>query len=543
MRIFSSLQRSKQAILYGCIGFFLIGLLFNLAHFGGREFISAFNTLTMIVFWSLAALQALMYWRSMQNREEASRVWLVLGLGLVFYDLGNIVWFFYNLAGIEAPYPSLGDFFWLFAYPLIAIALINKNMLLGVLPTRKQIALVFAPGLALLVAIGYFIFVPMLDDAGTARAAETALNFFYPIIDFIILIAASFLVIVLWRGRLSLTWNVIAAGVLVLSFSDVLFTYGTWNDLYYAEGAINLLTKITDIGYNLASLLVAIGIYIQALAVSVEPAALEFEFTRSVTSAAAPPPILPFTSEVEPLFEKMFFMVDHDLRVFFFSNGYRDLHKLAGGNQSLQWGAPFHLACGVEESVARDMFAAIQRQGSVVVPADLTVGQYRIPVTLQARIARKGADVFLRYRQENAATALEEKPAIAATLIEETLCSVADIKDAAPELRETIAFFVIEVQELYIFLVQMGGVRLGQVLAQKFNRMANAGYAGVSLSDGRVILTGVLSYGMMNSLLHLTMKTVQEFTSAEAAQEVIKQLNARVPENIIHSAQNAGLVV
>jgi hypothetical protein len=530
-------------VLLGGIFIFIAMLLINILQIGGRTWVSTVNTLTLIVFSVFASVQAVLYWRSIQNRAEANRVWLVLGLGLGFYTLGNVVWLFYNLNGIEAPYPSLGDFFWLFAYPLLALALINKNSLLGMLPGRKQTALILTLSAALFLLLGYFILLPMLQFFEADRAVETALNIFYPAMDFIILNAAAFLVVNMWKGKLSLTWNIIAAGFFCWSITDALFIYATWNGLYYAEGSLNLLTRVVDIGYGLASLVVALGVYVQQQVVAVEPEKLEFEFTRSLPKSQPILQVLPFNSDAQRLFEKMLFMVDREQRVFFFSKNYRDLCKLTGGNPNVQWGTPLHLVYGIEASVVNQIFAEIQEHGKTAKPADITIGNYRIPVVIQARGARNGADIFLQYRLEDKAVVIEEKLSPEAVLIDETLRSVGGMESAGIEAKEALTFFVIEVQELYVFLVQMGGFRVGQVLVEKFNRLAVDKGAGVRITDGRVALTDMPEPGTMSSLLGLTIRTVQDLTSIEATREVIKQLNAKIPENIIHSAQNTGLAL
>jgi hypothetical protein len=89
----------------------------------------------------------------------------------------------------------------------------------------------------------------------------------------------------------------------------------------------------------------------------------------------------------------------------------------------------------------------------------------------------------------------------------------------------------------------MGGYRVGQVLVEKFNQMAAGQYAGVRITDGRVVLTDSLDTKSMSNLLQLTLRTVQELTSTEATSKVLRYLNERIPESIIRSAQNAGLAL
>jgi|GEM_PF-6432187 len=538
------MNKQRLAIILSGVVLFFIMLLINILQIGGRGLITWVNNLTMLVFLVFAAGQALTYWRSLQNRKEATQVWLILGLGLAFYALGQLTWIVYNLSGVEVPYPSLGDLFWLFAYPLLVTAVVNKNLLLGVLPDGRQITVVTVLGLILFLLMGDFILAPMLVYAENARTLETVLNFFYPIMDFLILAAVSFLVIALWKGRLSLTWNIIAAGFVVLAIADVFFIYATWNESYYADGnSVNLLTRIVDVAYALSPFLLALGVYLDQWVSTVQPDTVEFEFSRSMRLGQPRPQQPSLNPEMQAIFDKIYLMVDNDQRVYYFSQYYRELCKMAGDISGHTVGTPLHSVLGMERHTIEGICSDILFSREKVVQTEILVGVYRIPATLRVHPARNGFDVFMRYRHKGTPLVVEEQKSVERILVDEAIRSVEGIENASIEVKGALAFFIIEVQEMYLFLVRMGGYRVGQVLVEKFNQMAAGTNAGIRIVDGRVVVTNLPSTQIMSNLLQLTLKTVQGLTSSESTSEVVKLLSKRIPEGIIHSAQNAGLAL
>lgn len=532
--------KSFRLVILGFIAAFVLMLLVNVIPLGNETFVAGFNNITEVTFYTIAAAQCLIYWRLDQNRREGSQVWLFLGLGMAFYALGEIVWVFYNFNGVEAPYPSLGDLFWVISYPLVLIALVNKNRLLGARLDRKQVALSVGLGLVILLVIGFFVLLPILADAGTTRTVEKALNVFYPVMDLLFLITTSFLVITLWRGRLALTWNLIAVGFSVMALADILFVYGSWNGLYYGGGAGSALTQITELGYGLAIMIITAGVLVQKWVLDVQPETIDFGFTHSLPVEPAPAEILALTPEVADYFSSMFLIVDEDQRVFFFSDSFRQLSRQVE-SATAQWGKPLHRVLGIEETVVDTLFAEVARTGQSVHPAMLQLGHYRVPVVYQARSAKKGIDIYLKYQPERGPVILEEKTPVETLLINETLRSVKGLENTTSQVKEACAFFMIEVQELYLFLVRMSGLRVGQILAEKFNAAAEKKALAVRIQDGQVQLTNAIPPAELAGLLKLTIQTVRDLTSVEAVQEILQQLNHKIPEHILHLAQEEGL--
>jgi hypothetical protein len=244
---------------------------------------------------------------------------------------------------------------------------------------------------------------------------------------------------------------------------------------------------------------------------------------------------------MQAVLDKVFFMVDKDINVYFYSHYYREICQLLGSTvQSV--GSPLHSILGIDKQIVNNYFSGTQPGNVGIFPVEISIDAQRIPAVLRIAPARNGYDVFLRYRQSDMPIGLEEQKPIETILIEEALRSVHGLESSNMDMRGATAFFLIEVQEMYLFLVRMGGYRVGQVLVEKFNRMADQN-AGVRITDGRVVLTDALDTKSMSDLLRLTFRTVQELTSTEATRKVVKQLNEKIPDGIIRSAQNVGLAL
>lgn len=536
------IRQRFAVIAAGSVIFFLI-LVINIFQIGGRDLLAALNNLALLGFSAFSMGQALLYWRSLQNREEAKRVWLLLGLGLSFDILGQSIWMAYNSMGMEVPYPSLADLFWMIYYPLLLVAIANKIFLLGVSPDKGQITAVAALGVVFFLLVGDFILLPTLEYAETARWAETLLNFLYPIWDFLLLVAVSFLVIILWKGELSLSWNILAAGVFFLAVADVFFIYADLNELYYAEGtSVNALTRSIDVVYALSSFLIALGVYLHQWVATVRPETMEFAFSQTIREEQSKPQPKPFTPEMQAVLNKLFFMVDNDQNVYFFSQNYREFCHLLDGTVHAV-GAPLHSVLGVDRRTINSIFSNMRQKETSLAPVEILIGATRIPTLLKVTPARNGCDVFIEHQIEYAPIPAQEQKSIDTLLVEEALRSVQGMKTSSLDLRKATAFFLIEVQEMYLFLVRMTGYRVGQVLVDKFNQMAAIQNAGVRIIDGRVVLTDALDARTMFSLLQLTLGTVQGLTSAEATSKVVKRLNEKMPAGILRSAQNVGLAL
>ncbi len=228
----------------------------------------------------LASLLCFRNWRSTQI-VSGRNVWFWIGLGLLFYVLGNIIFFLWGTIWGLDPAVSLGDFFYIFSYIFLA-----AGMFKAVLPRRLNLDL---PQWFIVVGIGLAgvllaIFVniaasdaalppgsppPMvqLAQADPAPAEPPAplpleavaepssapswvsqfdkileplvdvVGLLYLIGDIVLLVIAGTLLVAFWGGRYSQSWKLIAIAAICLYIADMFFAYAVNTDTYI-EGSL-----------------------------------------------------------------------------------------------------------------------------------------------------------------------------------------------------------------------------------------------------------------------------------------------------------------
>jgi hypothetical protein len=183
----------------------------------------------------LLALAAAFSWFNGRRLEGSdagiSRSWRVLSLGWMAYLLGQLTLAWFQLVrGVDAPYPSPGDLFFLAAYPLFMAALFGF--------VRAYRAAGFGVGsgaqqgrLAGAVALGCAaVAVPLLRPTVVAPtpALETALNVAYPAMDLMLVVPGILMLrmaMALRGGAVARVWLAVLAGFAFMCAGDVLFGY------------------------------------------------------------------------------------------------------------------------------------------------------------------------------------------------------------------------------------------------------------------------------------------------------------------------------
>lgn len=242
----------------------------------------------------IAAILCFRNWKSTQIVSGRS-VWLWIGIGLLSYTLGNIMFFLWgNVWGLD-PAVSLGDFFYILSYVFLAV-----GMFKAVLPRRLNLSV---PQWLIVVGIGVggivlalFVNINAADaipdnffnpnqqpwmlatetaepteatpdtvvpveaemapvEAGESpdgpsnapdwivsldQALEPLASFvglLYIIGDIVLLIIAGTLLVAFWGGRFSQSWKLIAIAAFCLYIADMFFAYAINTDSYI-EGSL-----------------------------------------------------------------------------------------------------------------------------------------------------------------------------------------------------------------------------------------------------------------------------------------------------------------
>lgn len=267
----------------------LFFLLFSSPGANGEQpgwFLIGINILETGAF-AVSSLLCFRNWRSSQI-VSGRNVWFWIGAGLLFYAIGNIMFFLWgNVWGLD-PAVSLGDFFYILSYIFLA-----AGMLKAVLPRRLNLELtqwLIIAGLGLGgVLLAYFLNYQVVEVMPSAHAAplaqvaqapanpdappdatpvqpdptvttapeitsssapgwvvqlnnqlnpfEDIVGILYLIGDCILLVIAATLLVAFWGGRFSQSWKLIAIAAFCLYIADMFFAY-TVNSGSYIEGSL-----------------------------------------------------------------------------------------------------------------------------------------------------------------------------------------------------------------------------------------------------------------------------------------------------------------
>jgi hypothetical protein len=166
----------------------------------------------------------------LERDNPARRPWRLLALAMGGFALGQAVLTAYQMVRGRSPFPSLGDVFFVAAYPLLIASFF------GFIRTYREAGYpvgsagehtLIAGAVAVLAGlIAVPILRPVLAAGGTP--IELLLNLAYPTFDFILLVPMITLVRVAWPfrgGAIFNAWAAILGGVVAVCAGDLLFAW------------------------------------------------------------------------------------------------------------------------------------------------------------------------------------------------------------------------------------------------------------------------------------------------------------------------------
>lgn len=221
----------------------------------------------------LSSLLCFRNWKSGQIISGRG-VWLWIGMGLLCFTLGNVLFYVWGNIWRLDPAVSLGDFFYLLSYVFLA-----GGMLQAVLPRRLNleigqwilVSVIGILGVVLAFFINYQLPAPeetevdvtppaaetVIEEDAAATADEAAVvapgwvvsldrrlvpiesyvSLLYVVGDCILLVVAVTLLVAFWGGRSSQSWKLIAIAAFCLYIADMCFAYYV-NQSDYQEGSL-----------------------------------------------------------------------------------------------------------------------------------------------------------------------------------------------------------------------------------------------------------------------------------------------------------------
>lgn len=151
----------------------------------------------------------------------------LLASGLAFFFAGELFFFMYQYVFHKTPFPSIADVFYLLAYPLILLGLLNEVRVHKPKLTefsKKAITLMSLVTVAIVAVVAYFGIYKAYDSDATLLANSIAIS--YGIADLIILVPTMYVLKLAFDfkgGKLFYSWMLVFFAMLFMLTGDVLF--------------------------------------------------------------------------------------------------------------------------------------------------------------------------------------------------------------------------------------------------------------------------------------------------------------------------------
>lgn len=179
-------------------------------------------------------------------RGAFGRSYASLALGLALYFVAEVLWGYYSIGlGIEVPFPSLADAFWLAAYAPFGYGLFTLSKMYSYGKHKKNNRVLMITSIGVAVFASYYVaqLILVADITSAEGTTAMAIGIAYPILDSILIVPALLAVLSAGRGYLtSIPWifvswifTVIADGIFgFTAVASIAGDVSIWNLFYNA---------------------------------------------------------------------------------------------------------------------------------------------------------------------------------------------------------------------------------------------------------------------------------------------------------------------
>lgn len=157
-----------------------------------------------------------------------------------FWFVGELTWAVYEvILGIEVPYPSIADVFYLAGYIPALVSIVGFMLIFRKLVTPLKKAVSALIGVLILAVASVFLLGPLFTSPSPAFVK--AFDLAYPILDAVLMALVMMRLIAFMGSSLGRPWTWIFFGLLSYSLADILFSWGTLENWYFSGHPIELL--------------------------------------------------------------------------------------------------------------------------------------------------------------------------------------------------------------------------------------------------------------------------------------------------------------
>jgi hypothetical protein len=497
-------------------------LLNSIFIIGGDEGFSLSSTLLSPIA-ALAASFLFFRAKAIVKNPNFQRLWLWMGVGFGLWGLADVIWAIYALwFSDQLPSVSVADLLWIVGYIPLYMALLIRLRTIEHRPTTTQkwiIAIICTAWTLYTALIGIR---PILSDLDPERLVEGVVLLAYPIGDLGLVVLVSIILFMLQGGRYAVSWRLVFIGIFVMAFSDIVYNYAVWRDLYYPEGKVNFVTNLTDTSYILAYLLSGIGAYVYSYLWKIK----EQPEMRVVT--------IPSTRF------QCFLGTNHENEIISTSENFAWLMNAKSNSQFYR--VPLSEAWGIDPQSLRTVMEKIIDQGSI----------YQEPVTI-ITLDKKSRQVMLSalatYDMDHEFTGVnfviqaDIKPPVDLQLPQtrdlqaisrHVLFSASVLlKEGDKALR---AYFVDKFRLLLSVLYQFGGDQHENEIFTELSRMVAEKNWDVRISDAAIEVSedyeGEELAGILSELIHNVQNQIAKHVGAQVVQEKLNEFEQEMSLNL-----------
>lgn len=215
-----------------------------------------------IVLAALGTWLSYQIYRSTETGQRARRIWALLTAALGSWTVGDVIWTLNDLVIQASVYPFWDDLFYLMGdlFLVVFFALQIRFLRLALQGWRRVVAagmiLVFTTG------AGWFVIAPMLLEP-SGDWLEFVVSLLYELLYLPMMIGAFTLTLALYRGVLGKSWTLISIGMFLYVFSNQIYFYAQWRDLYYPNDQATTLSILFDLLYIGSYQILLTGMYLR----------------------------------------------------------------------------------------------------------------------------------------------------------------------------------------------------------------------------------------------------------------------------------------
>jgi two-component system, sensor histidine kinase PdtaS len=200
-----------------------------------------------------------LFYASYHSRKEGRNTqiaWMLMGVAVLSYVLGDITWGVLELGYNQNPIPSVADIFYLIFYPIFALGIFF-------LPRDKfnhfeELKIILEMGIVILtVGLIFWIFLIEPNLSHQQEFFSSIITITYIIGDFVLFFALMRLLYSRFKEKYHGTLIILGLGVISLIVSDSIYSYQTLQGTYISGGLL-------DTGWILGLILLGLAAILQA---------------------------------------------------------------------------------------------------------------------------------------------------------------------------------------------------------------------------------------------------------------------------------------